>query len=1465
VPEDADVTRWEQPSAAAGGSPLDEEQGRSDSAPLQETVPDRSGDAAPEDRLTSSGSPAGRGKTFGEYELVDEIARGGMGVVYRARQTKLNRIVALKMILAGELASSSDVQRFYTEAEAAASLRHPGIVPIFDIGEVAGQHYFSMGYIDGTSLAAAVREGPVPARDAARFCEQIADAIAYAHQQGIIHRDLKPGNVLLDGGGQPHVTDFGLAKIVQGDSDLTGTGQVVGTPSYMPPEQASGKSHDVGPTSDVYSLGAILYFLLTARPPFQASNLMETLKQVMEQEPVSPRQLNPGVPPDLETICLKCLEKPQSRRYASARELANELRRFLNDEPILARPVTAPARAWRWCRRNPGISGLLLAIAGSLLCGVGFSTYFAIQADVQLKQAQKNERRATQAQAEAQSAAEKAAASAVQAGRERDAAEEAKKKAESLRELARRQVEEAAPRAYLGDMRRAQLDWPRLSTVQRLDILRAHDPSRAVSSSQTDPRGWEWYYLRGLCEANEHTLRGHTSYVDLVEWSPDGTRLASASSDKGQKEDTIRIWNAQTGRLYRPLRGHKAPATAIAWHPAGNRLATGHENGDVMIWDITSGTALETLDRGKVPIPALCYSPAGDWLAAAAGDLVCVWDAAKGEFRKALTGHAREVRRMKWNASGKLLATGALFDAVRIWDVASGTPVRVIEHSASWADDAWSPAIAWHADGKRFACETARTRVTVFDLEDPAARPKVCVKHTMGANDLQFSPDGRFLAAFGPERVNVWDWRAGAEPVAARAGAIGGWIANSARLLLAAPQTLGRIEVFDVAEARTVGVLEGHLADMYALRPAPNGGRFASAGADRTVRLWTLNTLARLGRLETPRGAKMLFGELSPDGRALAAYSWDRGEILVFDSLTGKRSRSLALSGSDPPVESLAWSPDGAILASCGLLPGDQKKGRLTLWDVKSGTQIRSIGAGAALRNPRFSPDGSKLAAWNPAPDSSDDASPDPKSDRATLRWIRASVAKCPPSKDFAKSTVVHFKNQSSGVVQLVWVDFSGNRQPNYGSLEPGEERKQGTGAGHAWLIADAAGNELGHFIAGDREAQAVITGVGPETDIFSVSSGARLSRLYSDAGDWAWSPDGAQIVTTNDIVWETAGGKQVGKAGLQCESPLEWSPDGKRLAGARLDQTLQVSRLCLWNLETKTLTVSSPIRSRLGRIRFSPDSSRVLTVTPDEVSVWDPSAPEMAALTFPESDAVLKLSASEPIIDARWSANGKSICWATISAVQTRDAAPGYQHNDAPAGGGIFRGTNAELGISARPAAAAATLVFRPDSFVREWHFSPRSKPWVDRDQFVKIESGELDRLQAAALAAPAVVSTTAYIDVLPHLSPGHHYVAGYAVRRFTSDSRQTLRLYAGSDDAARIWLNRELVLEAFALRSAQPDQETADVQLRAGPNTLVVEISNGLSDCGFYLRLEHTDGTPAVIDSEGRISAHPDSSMNH
>jgi serine/threonine-protein kinase len=300
---------------------------------------------------------------FGDYDLICEIGRGGMGVVYRAQQKSLDRLVAVKMILASHLASAEQVQRFRTEAKAAAKVCHPNIVGIHEIGELHGQHYFVMEHVEGRSLSQMLDQGPMDPEAAAACVAKIARAVHHLHMHGIVHRDLKPSNVLTDSEGEPHLTDFGLAKTLFGDSHMTHAGAIVGTPSYMSPEQASGRVAEVGPSSDIYSLGALLYDLITGRPPFRESTPLDTLVQVLEGEPRLPSELNPRVPSDLELICLRCLEKVPELRYKSADELADDLERFLKGETVEARPPNVLMRVRRWSRREPALASRLAVLA----------------------------------------------------------------------------------------------------------------------------------------------------------------------------------------------------------------------------------------------------------------------------------------------------------------------------------------------------------------------------------------------------------------------------------------------------------------------------------------------------------------------------------------------------------------------------------------------------------------------------------------------------------------------------------------------------------------------------------------------------------------------------------------------------------------------------------------------------------------------------------------------------------------------------------------------------------------------------------------------------------------------------------------------------------------------------------------------------------------------------------------------
>ncbi|MGF1582406.1 MAG: protein kinase, partial [Gemmataceae bacterium] len=314
------------------------------------------------------------------YEILSELGGGGMGVVYKARHLQLNRVVALKMILAGGHAGSEDIVRFLSEAEAVATLQHPNVVQVFEVSHHNNLPFMALEFVEGGSLGGKLKSGPLPANEAAKLVEQMAHGMNAAHQAGIVHRDLKPDNVIMTADGTPKITDFGLAKKIEGGSGLTQTGAIMGTPSYMAPEQAFGEGKRVGPAADVYALGAILYCCLTGKPPFQANTPLDTIRQVVSEEPKPPTQINPKVPKDLETICLKCLEKEPLKRYASAEALGEDLRKYLNDEPIAARPVSRTERAVKWVKRNTALAMSMAAVFLVLILGVGISTWQAVRA-----------------------------------------------------------------------------------------------------------------------------------------------------------------------------------------------------------------------------------------------------------------------------------------------------------------------------------------------------------------------------------------------------------------------------------------------------------------------------------------------------------------------------------------------------------------------------------------------------------------------------------------------------------------------------------------------------------------------------------------------------------------------------------------------------------------------------------------------------------------------------------------------------------------------------------------------------------------------------------------------------------------------------------------------------------------------------------------------------------------------------
>jgi predicted Ser/Thr protein kinase len=497
---------------------------------------------------------------FGDYELLEEIAQGGIGVIYRARQRSLNRMVAVKMLLLGPRASTDFVKRFRTEASAAASLQHANIVAIHEVGVFGGEHYLVMDLVDGPNLAQLIKAQPLSSQRAASYLKTVAEAIHYAHERGILHRDLKPSNVLIDENDQPRVTDFGLAKRMDSEAGLTLTGHVLGTPSYVPPEQAGGDSGQVGRHSDVYSLGAMLYHLLAGRPPFVGGTLSETLDQVFHHDPVSLRLLNPTVPRDLETICLKCLEKQPSRRYPTAQALADELGRFLHGESIQARPANPVEQAYRLCQRKPAMAILLVLLILVGAAGLSGILWQAHRSEVQRVQAEQD--------------------------------------------------------LYVANVHRAD------DAIAAHELANAREALRAIemSPAQRDMRDWAWRYVSGRARSDElRILSRHESWLADLAVAPDGSKCAAISEDglvtlyDLRLEKQITQWHAHANTIRdQPDWNHHT----IVFTPDGSTIITAGEDAAVRFWQLGTNVALvhQSIGLGK-PVFRLAISPDGSTLA----------------------------------------------------------------------------------------------------------------------------------------------------------------------------------------------------------------------------------------------------------------------------------------------------------------------------------------------------------------------------------------------------------------------------------------------------------------------------------------------------------------------------------------------------------------------------------------------------------------------------------------------------------------------------------------------------------------------------------------------------------------------------------------------------------------------------------------------------------------------------------
>jgi WD40 repeat protein/tetratricopeptide (TPR) repeat protein len=884
------------------------------------------------------------------FEIVRELGRGGMGVVYLAWQSRLDRLVALKVVLAGGHAGKAERDRFQTEALAVARLQHPNIIQVYEVGEYDGRPYLALEYIDGGSLAQRLVGTPQPPAQAAALIETLARALASAHRRGVIHRDLTPGNILLGQDGVPRITDFGLAKLlVGGGPTQTGSGDILGTPSYMAPEQARGKAKQVTASVDIYALGALLYELLTGRPPFRGETLLETLEQVLHQEPLSLIRLQSKVPRDLETITLKCLEKDPGRRYPTAEALADDLNRFLAHKAISARPIGTVERAVKWARRQPTLAALVgvicLSVLGAfvLLAILWRNAEARAQAVLKLTTAEEllsqRQRELAALEQSAQEQQQLVEAKRAEVERLQQILPQEQAKVREARLITRRAL-------YLRDMHAAQAALEQEDFGQLVKLLDRHQPP----PGEEDVRGFEWHYLWRLCHGERLALRGHTGQNVRVRLAPDGHTLASFAADEG----CLRVWDTRSGAaLTRPWQDLTGVASA-AYSPDGKILATGHLDWSVRLWDAPTGRLQTSFVALTGPVYGLAFSADGRKLALAGIDgLARVWDLTTQQTRAVFPPP---------EGQAPTPTAGGRANSPKLWDLAKvGTRAVVPDLNR----------IIWRAeissDGQALATGQNQA-VTVWDLATGRERFITRVQNPRSLPALTFSPDGKVLATaegfyFGAEsptgQVLLWETATGkALPPALEVpqrGAFSLAYTPDGKTLAIGSNT-GAVKLWDLPTRQVRRTFLGNTARAASIAFSADGKTLATSGHDKVVRLWDALSLDGPVHVQEATG-RVTRVALAPDGATLAVCN-SFGTLSLRDRTTGGE-RVLA-TGQNAEECCVAFALDSMSVATGS---GD---GTVKLWDVATGKERATLrGPGGQVSGVVFSPDGKWLVSGN--------------------------------------------------------------------------------------------------------------------------------------------------------------------------------------------------------------------------------------------------------------------------------------------------------------------------------------------------------------------------------------------------------------------------------------------------------------------------------------------------------------------